>query len=79
MDVYRYVCTAYRGSTLVEGHGSYLLWLTPLSGTVMRGKLHLIDLAGSERLSKTGAQVRSVCVYADGGGSERRERGGSMV
>ena len=24
----------------------------------MRGKLHLIDLAGSERLSKTGAQVR---------------------
>lgn len=26
-------------------------------GTTMRGKLHLIDLAGSERLSRTGAQV----------------------
>ena len=32
----------------------------PHAGTIMRGKLHLIDLAGSERLSKTGAQVRSV-------------------
>ena len=32
----------------------------PPAGTIMRGKLHLIDLAGSERLSKTGAQVRSV-------------------
>ena len=30
------------------------------AGTIMRGKLHLIDLAGSERLSKTGAQVCSV-------------------
>ena len=31
----------------------------PGLGTTMRGKLHLIDLAGSERLSKTGAQVTS--------------------
>jgi hypothetical protein len=28
------------------------------AGTVLRGKLHLIDLAGSERIGRTGAQVR---------------------
>ncbi len=27
-----------------------------LTGSTLRGKLHLIDLAGSERLSRTGAQ-----------------------
>ncbi|GIL77178.1 hypothetical protein Vretimale_3159 [Volvox reticuliferus] len=34
----------------------YVSCVSKLNGTVLRGKLHLIDLAGSERLSRTGAQ-----------------------
>ncbi|GFR42053.1 hypothetical protein Agub_g2869 [Astrephomene gubernaculifera] len=34
----------------------YVNSTSKLNGTTLRGKLHLIDLAGSERLSRTGAQ-----------------------
>ncbi|GLC37409.1 hypothetical protein PLESTM_000580500 [Pleodorina starrii] len=34
----------------------YVNCVSKLNGTALRGKLHLIDLAGSERLSRTGAQ-----------------------
>lgn len=34
----------------------YIVARNKLTGQTMRGKLHLIDLAGSERLSRTGAQ-----------------------
>ncbi|KXZ46835.1 hypothetical protein GPECTOR_40g569 [Gonium pectorale] len=34
----------------------YVNSVNKLNGNILRGKLHLIDLAGSERLSRTGAQ-----------------------
>ena len=42
------------------------------TGATLRGKLHLIDLAGSERLSKTGAQVRGSPHLFDGSRSGSR-------
>lgn len=41
----------------------------------MRGKLHLIDLAGSERIGRTGAQVRG----ASGGHGEQLVAQGRLV
>ncbi|EFJ44338.1 Kif3C type kinesin-like protein [Volvox carteri f. nagariensis] len=34
----------------------YVTCVSKMNGSTLRGKLHLIDLAGSERLSRTGAQ-----------------------